>query len=177
MNYIAYPVRPYIKAPLRCFSCQEYGHVAAVCRGQKRCAKCGKNDCTLIDCENTEPKCIHCGGNHLVGSVNCPRRQREEDIKNLRTTNGLSYAEAAKRVKPKDDQNIQRAPEEARTSVFEVDKKSFLAFMAMVVNCSAEVSKKSERIDMILEAARRFLSVDDISGEDLYQTLQGHKRT
>lgn len=36
-----FPVRPYVPPPLRCYKCQRYGHVAAVCKGKQRCPKCG----------------------------------------------------------------------------------------------------------------------------------------
>ena len=51
-------------------------------------------------------------------------------------------------------------------------KKGFLAFIAMVINCAVEIQRKSERIKMVLDAARRFLNVGDISGEDLDTALR-----
>ena len=51
--------------------------------------------------------------------------------------------------------------------------RQFLAFIAMVINCAIEMQGKSERIKMVLEAARRFLNIEDITGEDLDNTLRG----
>ena len=45
----------------------------------------------------------------------------------------------------------------------------------MVINCVVEVKGKSEKmikIKMVLEAARRFLNIVDITGEDLDITLR-----
>ena len=42
----------------------------------------------------------------------------------------------------------------------------------MVVNCAVEIKGKSERIKMVLDAARRFLDIVDISGEELDNTLR-----
>ena len=53
-----------------------------------------------------------------------------------------------------------------------MDKRQFLAFIAMVINCAVEMQGKSERIKMVLEAARRFLNIVDITGEDLDSTLR-----
>ena len=52
-----------------------------------------------------------------------------------------------------------------------MDKGQFLAFIAMVINCAVEMQGKSERIQMILDAARTFLNIVDISGEDLDSKL------
>lgn len=41
LGYMSYMVRPYVPPPLRCFKCQRFGHVVAVCRGKQRCARCG----------------------------------------------------------------------------------------------------------------------------------------
>lgn len=38
---MSFPVRAYVPSPLRCYKCQRYGHIAAVCKGRQRCPKCG----------------------------------------------------------------------------------------------------------------------------------------
>ena len=53
-----------------------------------------------------------------------------------------------------------------------MDKRKFLAFIAMVINCAIEIKGKSERIKMVLNAARKFLGIEDITGEDLDSTLR-----
>ena len=40
------------------------------------------------------------------------------------------------------------------------------------MNCSVGLTKKRERIDLIVEAARRFLGVVGISGEELDRVLR-----
>lgn len=55
-----------------------------------------------------------------------------------------------------------------------MDKKGFLAFIAMVINCAIEVKGRSERINMVSEAARRFLNIVDISEEDLDTLLKDY---
>ena len=42
LGYVSYPVRGYERPLLRCFKCQRYGHVAAVCRAKQRCRRCSK---------------------------------------------------------------------------------------------------------------------------------------
>lgn len=38
---LSFLVREYQRPPLRCFKCRRYGYVAASCRGNRLCAKCG----------------------------------------------------------------------------------------------------------------------------------------
>ena len=93
----------------------------------------------------------------------------------------MSYAEAAKRVEREDFISIEREvcpQQESRRKGNEseqnicLDKKRFLAFIAMVINCAVDIQTKSERIKMVLEAAKRFLDVFDVTGEDLDITLK-----
>ena len=83
IDYVCYRVRPYEEAPLRCFCCQEYGHVAAVCRGERKCGRCGKGDCRKRQCEEqqVQAKCYNCDGNHHAGAAICPKRIKEENVK------------------------------------------------------------------------------------------------
>ena len=46
----------------------------------------------------------------------------------------------------------------------------FLAFLA--INCTAGVERNSEKIDIIVDAARRFLCVVGVSGEGVQQLLR-----
>ena len=93
----------------------------------------------------------------------------------------ISYAEAVKRVES--ESNTSREREAGRQQEPErkrkmsepnicMEKKRFLAFIAMVINCAVDIQTKSERIKMVLEAARRFLDVIDVTGEDLDITLR-----
>ena len=177
IEYISYRVRPYERAPLRCYCCQQYGHVAAVCRGIKTCGRCGKEGCKG-ECEGKEEvKCIHCEGQHYAGSAQCPRKAKEVLVHKMRTEKrGMSYSEAVKRVEGSNEKRktVQKEQEE-KGNIHDnicMDKTRFLAFIAMVINCAVEISRKTERITMVLEAARRFLNVVDVTGEDLDAVLR-----
>lgn len=37
-----YSVREYIPKPMRCYNWQEFGHVAKVCKGKRRSARCSE---------------------------------------------------------------------------------------------------------------------------------------
>ena len=177
IEYMSYRVRPYERAPLRCYCCQLYGHVAAVCRGTKTCGRGGKEGCKG-ECEGKEEiKCIHCGGHHYAGSAQCPRKIKEVMVHRMRTEKkGISYAEAVRKVEGTNEERKteQKKQDERRNDNNNIcmDKTRFLAFIAMVINCAVEISRKTERITMVLEAARRFLNVVDVTGEDLDAVLR-----
>ena len=178
IDYLCYRVRPYVSAPMRCFCCHQYGHVAAVCRGNKRCGRCAKESCQEECKERNEPaKCLHCGGEHYVGSSQCPRKEREVKVNKIRKEKKrISYAEALRRVEGNNEMTeTQEEPKKQENGTergIYLDRKRFLAFIAMVINCAVEIKGKSERIKMILDAARRFLDVEDVSGEDLDNVLR-----
>lgn len=80
-----YPVRPYVRPPLRCYECQRYSHVAAVCKGSQGCSRCG-GDHKFDECENVGvKKCCNSGGEHAVTFSGCEVRktavQIEEGVK------------------------------------------------------------------------------------------------
>ena len=177
IQYVCYRVRPFEAAPLRCFCCQEYGHVAAVCRGDIKCGRCGKrqDQCNgKCEEENVPVKCSNCAGNHYSGSAQCPERIKEVKVNKIRKEKRVTYAEAVKSVESKDI--VEKQPETERKGngvepVICFEKGRFLAFIAMVINCAVDISRKTERIKMVLDAARRFLNIVDISGEDLNEIL------
>ena len=78
-----------------------------------------------------------------------------------------------KEKSPCETKEREERSKESNEQNFVMDKKQFLAFIAMVINCAVEMQGKSERIKMVLEAARRFLNIGDITGEDLDNTLRG----
>ena len=41
-RFVKYSVREFVPKPIRCFNCQEYGHISSRCKGKRRCARCGR---------------------------------------------------------------------------------------------------------------------------------------
>lgn len=41
LAFISLYVMEFVPESLWCFKCQRMGHVAGICKGQRRCAKCG----------------------------------------------------------------------------------------------------------------------------------------
>lgn len=97
-GYMRYNVREFIHKPMRCFKCQKFGHVAKLCKGEKRCAKCGGAH-DYGECgEGTIPKCCNCGGAHSAAYWGCEVMRRETEINNVKMKSKVTYAEAVKRV-------------------------------------------------------------------------------
>ena len=101
-------VEPYILPVVQCYQCLEYGHTnsSGNCkRKNPRCPKC-TTDPGLEDCDADGPLCYQCGGNHLatergrrVNERICPEFVRQKTIKEMMSTQGLSYYEASNMCK------------------------------------------------------------------------------
>lgn len=79
---------------MRCFKCQEFGHIAKVCKGKRRCARCNHK---YGRCE-VQPKCCHCRGEHNVAFWGCEAMRCEIVIQWIRLKEKVSYAKAVKRA-------------------------------------------------------------------------------
>jgi hypothetical protein len=53
-------------------------------------------------------------------------------------------------------------------------KIGFLAFIAMVINCTAGMERKSQTIEFVVAAAERYLGVRDLPSEELQGVLSGN---
>ena len=96
---MSYQGGAYVPPPLRCFKCQRFGHVAAICRGKPRCGKCGGEDHEYCQCkEGTSIKCCNCGGEHSAAYKGCEVHKRAAQIQRVRVEDKVTYAEAIKKV-------------------------------------------------------------------------------
>ena len=74
------------------------GHVAAACRGEIRCGKCG-GEHKYDECEEgTRKKCCNCGGEHSAAYGGCEVYKRMQEVQRVKVYQGITYAEAAKKV-------------------------------------------------------------------------------
>jgi len=98
LGFLSYNVK-YIPKPMRCYNCQRFGHTAKVCKGRRRCARCGE-DHEYGQCNHEQLKCCNCGGNHSVAYGGCEVMKKEREIQQIRTRNKITYAEAVMMVNP-----------------------------------------------------------------------------
>ena len=103
LGYEVFETKPYIPPVVRCFKCQRLGHFADVCRGTIRCVRCSGphsyEECTQKD----QVHCSRCGGNHSAAYAGCSTMKEEKKIQEIRVTLNISYADAAKAVRPPKD--------------------------------------------------------------------------
>ncbi|XP_053479205.1 solute carrier organic anion transporter family member 3A1 isoform X2 [Ictalurus furcatus] len=98
IGYMSYEARPYIPPPLRCFKCQKYGHVAAICKGKQRCGRCaGKHEYGKCG-GGVKFKCCNCGGEHSSAYHGCEASKKAAEVQQVKTLQGITYAEAVKKV-------------------------------------------------------------------------------
>ena len=99
LGYLRVQVQQYIPAPLRCTSCQKYGHHFSKCkRATPVCPKCSDSH-TQAQCTVDAPlKCPNCQEDHPAYSKQCPRFKQEQDVIRLKHTLNISFPEARKRI-------------------------------------------------------------------------------
>lgn len=72
-----------------------------MCKGKRRCARCGGEHDYGQCGEGTKPKCCNCGGNHSVAYWGC---EAEVKVQQIRVKEKVSYAEAV-RLAGQENQN------------------------------------------------------------------------
>lgn len=92
-------VRPYIPNPMRCFSCQKFGHTNKFCNSKPVCAKCASGSHVADNCTSQYFQCINCKGNHPSYSRTCPNWTEEKEILTLKVRNNVTLPEARQAYK------------------------------------------------------------------------------
>ncbi|XP_014891407.1 uncharacterized protein LOC106949576 isoform X3 [Poecilia latipinna] len=158
---IRFSVREYMPKPVRCFNCQEFGHIAKMCKGKRRCARCS-GDHEYGKCGvGVKPKCCSCGGEHSVAFWGCEVMKQQTIVQKTKVAQKVTYAEACKVVE-KEKQNgksltgekqiISKVMEMVEMKI-EEEKKKMVTFIAGVINATSDVKSKTERIQIIVKAA------------------------
>lgn len=53
-----------------------------------------------------------------------------------------------------------------------VNKENFVYFMAEVINCTFQAKGRSEKIEIIVRSAARYLNIHGVSGLDVQEALK-----
>ena len=87
----------YIPNPLRCYSCQVFGHHENKCGRHPVCCNCGEPEhCGPTGVCNKPAKCVNCSGDHPANSKQCPQWEKEKKILKIECENNLSFPDARK---------------------------------------------------------------------------------
>jgi len=137
--------------------------VATVCKGKKRCCKCGgEHDYGQCE-EGVEPKCCNCGGPHSAAFLGCKAQKQATEAMRIKTVQNISYAQAVKQVQVTNgdliENNITQSKDTCSHKCVEdgnilvINKINFVAFIAEVINWSAQTDKRTEKLKIIISAA------------------------
>ncbi len=186
LGFISYPVRKYIAPPLRCYKCQRYGHIATVCKAKTRCARCG-GEHEFGKCEEgVGEKCCNCGGKHNAAYGGCEVRRKAVEIQQEKVKQNISYAEAVKAINNRNKDNKIEGKEIGRGRNDEgsipektmlVNKRNFVLFMVEVINCTAQTERRSEKIQIIVKAASKFLEIKGLTWEEIRDGLSSESQS
>ena len=102
IGYLRYKVKPYIPLPIRCNKCQTFGHIAANCKRNVVCVRCGKGhpieSCPVKD-NLVQAVCANCKGQHSAAYKGCVRYQEVSKALKVSVIDKLSYRDALVKVR------------------------------------------------------------------------------
>jgi hypothetical protein len=103
------------------------------------------------------------------------------ELGGVRVVQKVLYSEAVKRVVEKDGYRV-RDPERipvSRQRLIESDGKNmcfskvgFLAFIAMVISCTAEMDGKSQKIEVVVAEVEKYLGLRGFTAEQMQQSVE-----
>lgn len=147
LAYLRFKTRPYISKPLRCFKCSQYGHKAQNCLNDTKCPICLKGHDYKSCPEKEMPKkeqtraCASCNNkNHRTGDKKCPKLVLSKSVNKLVSYEGMSYAEAVKRVK-----TSAKKPEEENQEKQMIQRKQVLQKKEDISKNTDEPSKAEQK--------------------------------
>ena len=85
-------VYEYIKKPLLCIKCLDYGHSKKVCQGSAKCKNCAADE-QHENCTN-DKRCYHCSLDHEAGNKICQEYKFEAEILAVQSKSRVSRPQA-----------------------------------------------------------------------------------
>lgn len=174
-GYLRLPVRPHIPNPLRCFTCQMYGHSSLDCKRKPICGRCAKEDHETDACNNSF-HCANCSAAHPVWSRDCPQWKLERRVMELKTIDNISLFEARKRIQTQNglgQKSFARAVDSG--AAVSAETARLQTMLEKQLQLSAEQAKRHEEMEERhrpeIEAMKRDLDAKNKEIESLKQKL------
>lgn len=107
----------------------------------------------------------------------CEVMRRENKIQEIRVKRKITYAEAVRMSReqnnaPNEQGAIGMREMQQRTNDrIYVDKKALVTFIAGVINSTAEVKSKSDKIQLVVKAAVNHLGIVGLTWEEVRENL------
>ncbi|KAH6921518.1 hypothetical protein HPB50_002098 [Hyalomma asiaticum] len=76
LGFDVFRVQAYCAAPLQCYHCLRFGHIAYQCNSPRRCKICAGPHIYKECKSQADPFCANCGGAHAATFSGCPERRR-----------------------------------------------------------------------------------------------------
>ncbi|XP_065075675.1 uncharacterized protein LOC135699362 [Ochlerotatus camptorhynchus] len=94
--------KPQHRDVTQCTSCLSFGHGTKNCHMKPRCDKCAMahSMATCAQADDTELKCVNCGGTHRATSRDCPKRTKYINIRKKVATSNQPGRHRNKRTLP-----------------------------------------------------------------------------
>ena len=176
IGFMSFKVSEYIPGPVRCYICQQFGHISSSCKGTPRCVRCSANH-KVDDCPVKEnPTCFRCHGSHSAAWSECPFVHEAKFVSNIQRVEKVSYSAALKKhcqstvSSTPASQLVSAITPEARAHIIQVVEEStcpkeefvtlpadsFVTFIAATINAAHDLASKSDRIKAVCEMAKNF---------------------
>ena len=104
-------VKPYYPRPMLCKKCWDYGHTLKNCKEETPiCKQCSSSDHESNNCTAETLFCHHCGEAHEVGSKECERWIKEQEILKIADREKVSFVRARQKMNEDSDTQIRPIP-------------------------------------------------------------------
>lgn len=127
-------------------------------------------------------KCCNCGGEHSSAYRGCKASKRATEVQRIKISQGITYAEAAKKVTRKEMKRVSaetthveacKGCHEIKEDMLIVGKNEFLLFIVDIINCSAQTDRKTEKSKIIVKSAEKYLGMKELHWEEVEKILNG----
>ena len=180
IGYMSFKVSEYIPGPVRCYMCQEFGHISSSCKGTPRCVRCGDNHKVDVCPTKENPTCFRCQGSHSAAWSERPFSQEAKLVSSIQRVEKVSYSAALKKhrqstvsstpasrpvsaITPEASAHITQVVEEStcpKEEFVTLPADSFVTFIAATINATHDLASKSDRIKAVCEMAKTFLRLE-----------------